>query len=112
MKKYILPILLICVLLIPVQAKETKQQNPILNVMEQELKREFKQLKKATPPVYFLSYQITERDNLYLSATLGTVNYEKTIKEAYLDVDVRVGTRELDNTRKIKIVDHIIEYLK
>ena len=105
MKKYILPLFIICVLLMPAQAKQNVKQNPVLNVMEQELKREFKQLKKAKPPVYFLSYQITERDNFYLSATLGTLNYDRKVNEAYLDVDVRVGSRELDNTRKIKVVD-------
>ena len=103
MKKIFLPILLICTLLIPVQAKQI--QSPVLNTLEQELNREFKQLKKAKPPVYFMSYQITERDNFYLSATLGTINYEKTVNEAYLDVDVRVGSPELDNTRKIKLID-------
>lgn len=103
--KNFLPIFLICALLIPAQAKQTIKQNPVLNTLEQELKREFKQLKKAKPPVYFLSYQITERDNFYLGATLGTINYEKKINEAYLDVDVRVGTPELDNTRKIKLID-------
>ena len=103
--KNFLPIFLICALLIPAQAKQTKQQSPVLNTLEQELNREFKQLKKAKPPVYFLSYQITERDNFYLGATLGTINYDKKIKEAYLDVDVRVGTPELDNTRKIKLID-------
>lgn len=105
MKNYILPILLICTLLIPAQAKQNKAQSAVLNTLEQELKREFTQLKKAKPPVYFLSYQITERDNFYLGATLGTINFEKKINEAYLDVDVRVGTAELDNTRKIKLLD-------
>ncbi len=105
MKNYILPIFLICALLMPAQAKQNTKQNPVLNTLEQELKREFKQLKKAKPPVYFLSYQITEIDNLYLGATLGNINYEKTTNEAYLDVDVRVGSPELDNTRKIKLID-------
>ncbi len=105
MKNYILPIFLICTLLMPAQAKQNKLQSPVLNTLEQELKREFKQLKKAKPPVYFMSYQITELNNLYLSATLGTINYEKKIQEAYLDVDVRVGSREMDNTRKIKLID-------
>ena len=105
MKNYILPILLICTLLMPVQAKQNKISDPVLNTLEQELKREFKQLKKTKPPVYFLSYQITERDNFYLGATLGTINFEKKINEAYLDVDVRVGKPELDNTRKIKLMD-------
>ncbi len=103
--KNFLPILLICALLIPAQAKQTIKQSPVLNTLEQELKREFKQLKKAKPPVYFLSYQVTEHDNYYLGATLGTINFEKSVKDAYLDVDVRVGTPELDNTRKIKLVD-------
>ena len=103
--KNFLPILLICALLIPVQAKQNKIQDPVLNTLEQELKREFKQLKKAKPPVYFLSYQITERDNFYLGATLGAINFEKKINEAYLDVDVRVGSPDLDNTRKIKLMD-------
>jgi len=106
MKNYFLTLILICALLAPAHAKQAKQpQSPVLNTLEQELKREFKQLKKAKPPVYFLSYQITERDNLYLGATLGTVNNERIVNEAYLDVDVRVGTPELDNTRKLKLLD-------
>lgn len=107
MKNYFLSLILICALLLPAQAKQPAKQpqSPVLNTLEQELKREFKQLKKAKPPVYFMSYQITERDNLYLSATLGTVNLDRTIKEAYLDVDVHVGTPELDNTRKLKLLD-------
>ena len=80
MKKF-LPLILICTLLLPAQAKQNKIQDPVLNTLEQELKREFKQLKKAKPPVYFLSYQITERDNFYLSATLGAINYEKKLNE-------------------------------
>ena len=105
MKNYFLALILICALFVPAQAKNNTVQSKVLNTLEQELKREFKQLKKAKPPVYFMSYQITERDNFYLSATLGTVNFEKTIKEAYLDVDIRVGTPQLDNTRKIKLID-------
>ena len=105
MKNYILPIFLICALLMPTQAKQNKQQNPILTTLEEELKREFQQLKKAKPPVYFMSYQITEIDNFYLGATLGNINYEKKTNEAYLDIDVRVGSPELDNTRKIKLMD-------
>ncbi len=105
MKKYFLPIFLICALLTPTQAKQNKMQSTVLNTLEQELKREFKQLKKAKPPVYFMSYQITELDNYYLDATLGTISYEKKINEAYLDIDVRVGSRELDNTHKIKLID-------
>ena len=105
MKSYFLTLFIICALLTPAHAKQKTNISPVLNTLEQELKREFKQLKKSKPPVYFLSYQITERDNFYLSATLGTINFEKTIKEAYLDVDVRVGTPELDNTHKIKLID-------
>ena len=108
MKKYLLPLILVCALLLPVHAKQNfkKQiQDPVLNTLEQELKREFKQLKKAKPPVYFMSYQIIQRDNIYLGATLGTINLERTIKEANLDTDVRVGTPELDNTHKLKLVD-------
>ena len=106
MKNYFLSLILICALLAPLHAKQAKQpQSPVLNTLEQELKREFKQLKKAKPPVYFMSYQITELDTLNLSAVLGTANWGKTVKEAYLDVEVRVGAPELDNTRKLKLID-------
>lgn len=108
MKNYFLSLLLICALLVPAQAKQASKkqtQNPVLNTMEQELKREFKKLKKAKPPVYFMSYQITETDKHYISAVLGTVNNEESEKGAYLDVDIRVGTPELDNTHIIKMLD-------
>ena len=81
MKKIFLSLFLIYALLLPAHTGTSNLQDPVLNTLEQELKREFKQLKKVKPPVYFLSYQITERNNLYLSATLGKVNFEKKLKK-------------------------------
>lgn len=77
----------------------------VLNVMQKEINRSYKTLKTAKPPIYFLSYTITDINNYYASASLGGLAYEYSVKNRKLDIEARAGSREMDNTRKIKAVD-------
>jgi TldD protein len=75
----------------------------VLDTMTQELQRNFDILKKkADPPPYFLSYEITDQDSHTVSATLGVLNATESGRNRYLDVTVRVGDPRLDNFRRVR----------
>ncbi|MDR1941364.1 MAG: TldD/PmbA family protein [Endomicrobium sp.] len=76
--------------------------DPVLKTMEAEIKRSLGKLKKANPPVYFLSYTTTQSEVYVLRSVLGGQAYENKSKNNQLDTEVRVGNRKMDNTRKIK----------
>ncbi len=75
----------------------------VLDTMAQELQRNFDAMKKkADPPPYFLSYEITDQDSHAVSATLGVLNATESGRNRYLDVTVRVGDPKLDNFRRVR----------
>ena len=80
------------------------QQSPsLLDVMSQELNRNFTVLKqKADPAPYFLSYEVTEQDFRTVEGTLGTITNADAGKNRALDVSVRVGTPKLDNYHQVR----------
>lgn len=75
------------------------QERP-LQLMAAELKREFKALKKQKPPIYYMSYTYLDTQDIYLSVTDGGVTNQRNEGSSLLDVQVRVGSPELDNTRE------------
>jgi len=78
------------------------QSTALLNILSEELERNFAVLKqKADPPPYFLGYQVTEQQLFSTSASLGAL---KTLEQQHtrlLDVSVRVGSPKLDNYHRL-----------
>jgi TldD protein len=90
-------------LLFSVASTAADRSPALLDVMAQELTRNFAVMKqKADPPPYFLSYEITEVDYRALSATLGVVDGASGGKTRSLDVSVRVGSPKLDNYHRVR----------
>ncbi len=105
MKKFILSVLAVALASAAFSAAQTIKNDTVINIMNKELNRSFKKLTKATPPVYFLSYTITDANNYYAAAVLGGISYEYANTKRFLDVEARTGSRKMDNTRKIKSFD-------
>lgn len=105
MKKFILSVLAVALTSAAFAAAQTIKNDPVINIMNKELNRSFKKLAKATPPVYFLAYTITDANNYYTAAVLGGISYEYANTKRFLDVEARTGSRKMDNTRKIKSFD-------
>ncbi|MEO0205840.1 MAG: metallopeptidase TldD-related protein [candidate division WOR-3 bacterium] len=75
----------------------------ILNTMVNELNRSYRILNKQKPyPLYFLQYEIMDEHQIMISATLGAITNETESRHRYLDVDVRIGSYNLDNTHEIR----------
>ena len=100
MKKIIIYTLFI-ILSLPVFSCEVSKDTT-LNTMQKEIERSMKVLKKQKPPVYFLSYMITDSKTYSYSSSLGKINEQNISDTALLDIDVRVGSEKMDNTRPIK----------
>lgn len=90
-------------LLLVLAVAASAQDPPLLNLLEEELNRNFTALKsKGDPPPYFISYLVTELQSESVSASFGALQSSSGTKNRYLDVSVHVGTRELDNYHVIR----------
>lgn len=73
----------------------------VLNVLSTELERSFPLLQKADVPAYFMGYSVQDQTRVAISATNGGLVSSTKNRYRTLDVQVRVGNYELDNTRKV-----------
>lgn len=75
----------------------------VMKALDKELERSFAGLKNAEKvPLYYLAYELTDSRYRGLAAKLGALRYDSPQHNATLDVDVRVGSMELDNTHQVK----------
>jgi predicted Zn-dependent protease len=58
--------------------------------------------KKGDPAPYFISYQVHESKTVDIEASLGALQYSNTTTQRLLDVEVRVGNYDLDNTHPMR----------
>lgn len=70
----------------------------ILRTLQQELDRAMSSLSKADPAAYFISYAASDDSNAVIAASNGAVLANVDRHERTVDISVRVGGRELDNT--------------
>ena len=77
------------------------QQTP-LRLMEQELKRSFKVLKKQKPPIYYLSYTYTQGQQQSLGVAYNGVAFQEEKEVSVAEVMARAGSPQLDNTHALR----------
>jgi TldD protein len=86
-----------------ITANEPGTNNIVLKAMGEELARSMKVLgQKGAPPPYFICYQITDTHRVSISASLGALGHSIQDRSRLLDVDLRVGSYQLDNTHEIR----------
>ncbi len=79
------------------------QPAPVLTAMKTELDRSVQALAHAdTIPLYYLAYHVTDTDRHALSASYGALTKEDNNRSRILDIDLRVGSYDLDNTREMR----------
>ncbi|MDP8289179.1 MAG: hypothetical protein RAP03_21105, partial [Candidatus Electryonea clarkiae] len=78
-------------------------QMDLLNVMQQELDRSVSNLENAAEfPLYYLQYAVTDQRKLNIAVKNGGLEAPNSSVRRYLDVDLRLGSVELDNTHEIR----------
>ena len=84
------------------QSKPAASKSVVMTALEEELKRAQQILKqKGEPAPYLIGYQLTETHYNVVSATRGALQNSDGGKLRQLDVDVRVGDYQLDNTHRV-----------
>ena len=77
-------------------------QATVLDVMRDELQRSHAVLAEQPTPVYYLSYEITEDKLVSVGGSFGALTRWSANESRGLDIDLRVGSPALDNTRELR----------
>ena len=103
----------ICValtLLAPVGARVTRaapppdtpaKRSPLLAAMQEELDRSVKALGALDPPAYYIGYTVTDTQRAEVSGSNGALLSSNENRNRWLEVAVRAGSYDLDNTHKV-----------
>lgn len=80
------------------------QESPLLKALSAELQRSFEKLKNAGEhPLYYLAYRVYDTDDVNITASYGAVDAApRGGTRRTLQVELRVGSHQLDNTHKIR----------
>jgi TldD protein len=79
---------------------KTGEPSPAMAILERELSTNFAKLRSselAEEPPYFMAYDLVGSHSLWLEANDGAIDRRVVDRDRTVDVDVRVGTPELDN---------------
>ena len=83
----------------PAQGNSSAGSDSVLmRTMQHELDRAMTSLAKADPAPYFISYSADDDSRSYIVASNGAIVADVGQHERSVDISVRVGDRELDNT--------------
>lgn len=78
------------------------QESIVLKAARAELNRTMTELKSQPIPPYFISYSITDIENIRITSSFGKILTADSSKKRILDIDLRVGDYQLDNTHIIR----------
>ena len=79
-------------------AKSAAANDAIIDVLQKELTRAKTSLSKNDPAPYYLSYTVYDQDQIVIAGAYGGLLTDTDGKRRSVDVTMRVGTPELDNT--------------
>lgn len=77
--------------------------SPVMQALEEEMKRAYGLLReKGNPAPYFISYSVRQNESVDIEASRGALRSSEKNRSRLLDIDVRVGDYEFDNTHQIR----------
>jgi predicted Zn-dependent protease len=85
----------------PTDGTAPDQRSPILEILKAENEREMAALKTQKDPAHYLAYQLVEQRVVNMESEGGALVTDSDDTVRNLDVEVRVGKPELDNTRAL-----------
>ncbi len=77
------------------------KRSPLLAAMQAELDRSVKTLSAQDPAAYYLSYTVTDTQRAEVSGSNGALLSSNENRNRWLEVAVRTGSYDLDNTHKV-----------
>src|SRR5215475_9510460 len=77
--------------------------SPISIALQDEVKRAMDTYKvKGNPGPYFIGYKVNDVQTVEMEASLGAMRNSNSQHSRFLDIDVRVGDYQYDNTHQIR----------
>tara|TARA_R110002096_G_scaffold436051_1_gene666253 strand:+ start:5433 stop:7247 length:1815 start_codon:yes stop_codon:yes gene_type:complete len=86
----------------PLTGHDPSAASPLLEIMAKENARWMKTFKASPAPAYFLGYTIHDKQIIALGAESGALTVDASETHRALDVEVRVGTPQIDNRHPIQ----------
>jgi len=84
-------------------AQNTPPASAVSRALEDEVQRAMKVLRqKGNPGPYFIGYEVNDIRSTEVEASLGATRSSDSQHSRYLDIDVRVGDYQYDNTHQIR----------
>jgi TldD protein len=80
---------------------DAPKASPLIPTMKAELDRSLKALSTQDPPAYFIGYTLTDTQRATVSGSNGALLSSDEGRNRWLEVTVRTGSYELDNTHKV-----------
>ncbi|HKW32888.1 MAG TPA: metallopeptidase TldD-related protein [Candidatus Acidoferrum sp.] len=77
------------------------KRSPLLSALQAELERSMKALSAQDPPAYYLGYTITDTQRVDVSGSNGALLNSSENRNRWLEVAVRTGSYNLDDTHKV-----------
>lgn len=102
MKKYLFLLLMACATLAHAQPNCDIQTQQPIQLLNAQLTRSMKTLKKQNPPIYYMAYTFKDGQEFDLGVEEGGVRYRTFVPQRMLQVQARAGSVQLDNTRTLK----------
>lgn len=79
-----------------------QESNLLFNSLDKELKRTMDLLSKEEKPPYFISLNVTDSESISITSRFGKLLNSSDNKSRILDIDLRVGDYQFDNTHIIR----------
>ena len=81
--------------------KVSAQKDPLLDIINEEMNREFEVLSKADVPAYYMDYSVNEINTTMISANLGSLINSTSTTNRLAKVNLRLGDYAKDNTHEL-----------
>jgi TldD protein len=85
----------------PTEGDSPAARSPLLDIMAKENDRSMQSLRNRAEPAHYLAYQLVDVREVTLDAEGGAMVTDRDDTDRSLDVEVRVGTQQVDNTRQL-----------
>jgi predicted Zn-dependent protease len=85
-----------------VEASSEEGSVPLLEIMNDEVSRAMSELGDEEEPPYYIAVQVTDDESRSVSGANGAFHDRSEDQSRTVDVDVRVGSPELDNTHELR----------
>lgn len=84
-------------------------QDPLSEILEKELIREYSELKKQEIPPYYMSYRVADQTTVDIVSSFGCLDRIQRNNNRQLTTMIRVGSPELDNFHELKGVNSNVQ---